>query len=544
MLLLFSVAFCDYMTSGLENPLSYFLVGLLLWLVAAEGCNDNGNGRQRRWMFLLLALLVLNRPDYAVLLLPLAILLAVTACKAYGLRGLLRDACPGVLLLAGWLLFALLYFGSPLPNTFYAKMAAGYPLASTLDLGINYYRATLHGDPVSLLIIAMGIALSVASRRPVLLALAAGQALYLGFILILGGDFMQGRFFALPVFLGAGQMALALAQKAPVLGSATWRRAWQGPAVALMVLSAVILGGFTRYPFTPNTGYPHRLFNVADLRGGLYRDWGLLSPHREWPKPATQAEMPRKSNRICGGLGNHALTQPDTYWIDECALSDPFLARLPAILSGSWWMGHHKRRLPTDYFVYVIGRVPAIADESLRGLLRDVTLAARSPALFSRERLAALWRLNTGYHGSLDLSRYRSTEPLPVVSEHIHFFLSLDELDGAPKPDGHIWQSHLRVGGDWRRLSWPPPRMFNALHVAVEPPRLGESLQLSLSYMEGYEIRVNGELVATIDRVGPEGLLKNHTVPLPRPMQVETIEIRALGRHWNRAFSIGHLHLR
>ena len=211
LLLPFSIAFCDYMTSGLENPLSYFLVGLLLWLVAG-----GDKGQNRRWGFLVLALLVLNRFDYAALFLPLAAWLAAGSFASAGMRGLAgawRDIWPGAALLGAWLLFALIYFGSPLPNPFYAKMLAGYPTMEYIERGLTYFWVTGQRDPATLLVIAAGLLASFIARTPLLLSLAAGQLLYLAFILYAGGDFMQGRFFAVPAFLAVGQLLLASASR-------------------------------------------------------------------------------------------------------------------------------------------------------------------------------------------------------------------------------------------------------------------------------------------------------------------------------------------
>ena len=270
LLLLFSSVFLDYTTSGLESPLSYFLIAALLWLIAADDlsprhsrasgnpeqtasgfaaaphsrrgtlCLDSrlrgndGAARRRRWMFLVLALLVLCRPDYSLLFLPFALWLAVSRTNHSPLEGeserqgrsplpsrwgvirlFLRDVWPGALLLLAWFGFALLYFGSPLSNTFYAKIGSGAPAAESLEQGINYYRMTLQRDPATLFIIAAGLAGAALSRRPALLALAAGQVLYLGFILKTGGGFMLGRFFAAPVFLSVGLLAVALNHPPP-----------------------------------------------------------------------------------------------------------------------------------------------------------------------------------------------------------------------------------------------------------------------------------------------------------------------------------------
>ena len=607
LLLLFSKAFCDYMTSGLENPLSYFLVGLLLWLLAGNNGTRaarhsresetlvldsrlRGNDGGRRWMFLLLALLVLNRPDYGVLLLPLALLLTFTRPNhsplegeserqgrspqpsRWGGKALLHDICPGALLLTAWLSFALIYFGSPLPNTFYAKMGADTATADTLQRAMSYYLATLHRDPVTYVIIAAGIVMALFSRRPALLALAAGQVLYLGFIILAGGDFMLGRFFALPVFLAVGMMVLALnhspdlRQAASAEGATAWRAikaSIKTPLIAALLSLAATLGAFTTYPFMSTPAYhnPVDTLWVMDERGFYYRGLGMLSPRRNWPQVVTQPDTrPRLANRLCGFLGINALTHPHIHLIDECGLSEPLIARLPAIRpneecsggspvlreyhTNTSSSGHNFRRLPTDYFAYAIGMTDTIADESLRGLLRDLTLATRAEPLLTRQRLGAIWRLNSGHYRRLDLSRYRCKDPLPKVSGHIRFRLLLSDLDQAPKADGDEWQGTLF---NWHNPAILP-RFFNAAHITAGPPRPAAALQLSLSDTEDYEILVNGSRVAAITSVAEGdarvGILLNHTVPLPRRMLVETIEIRTLGRHPQRAFSIGHLHIK
>ena len=221
-------------------------------------------------------------------------------------------------------------------------------------------------------------------------------------------------------------------------------------------------------------------------------------------------------------------------------MSDPFIARLPAWLErgAGPGPGHIYRKTPTDYLAYVVGKAATVADENLRGLLRDVAYAARAEPLFTRHRFAAIWRLNTGHHSDLDLSEHQGTRHRPMVSERIHYHLSLGDLAQTPKADGAHWQPVT-----WRDPHLLP-RMFNAAHITVDKPRFATELQLSLSHMEDYEIHVNGARIATIERVGPSGRFKNHTVRLPRPTVVDTISIYVLGRHKNRAFSIGHLFVR
>ena len=188
-------------------------------------------------------------------------------------------------------------------------------------------------------------------------------------------------------------------------------------------------------------------------------------------------------------------------------------------------------------------------------MLRDVQLASRSPALFTWERLAAIWRLNSGHYASLDLSRYQNPmADIPMISEancqraladgldwqaaalhhrrHVYHCIPipLAMLELPPKADGHPWSAKD-----------VPLRFYGRARIVADPPRPATALQLSLSHREDYEIRVNGNLVASIARIGPDGRLQNHTLSLPRPMTVKEVEIRALGRHRARVSSIGHL---
>ena len=532
LLLIFSVAFCDYMTSGLENPLSYFLVGLLLWLLAAD------NERYRQWVFVVLSLLVLNRFDFAALFLPLALLLAWTSLRAGGGRGLCRDVWPGVLLLGGWLVFATVYFGSPLPNSFYAKMASGLPSDSLREWAAGYFIKTAQEDPISLTIIAAGIALSLASGQRVLLALAAGQILYLGFIVQAGGDWMpSGRFFAVPVFLAVGQVILLGADKsrAGAKVSAT---------VTTLLLVALALSFLPRVQ-SPlafaashfNEDDPLRTSKAAERgKHGLFAlsGWQI---EEEWQIAEHPPQQVDYYATACYA-GRPSLGPAPVLRIDICAVTEPFLARLPAVAGHEWnRAGHGIRKVPTDYGEFLTGRTPTIADESLHGLLRDITLATRSPTLFSMERFAAIWRLHSGHYRKLDRSRYRDPAvTIPVVSKTVRHEVPFDLLNRAAKPRYHHWQAADVLTGFF----------YNPLHITIDPPRHAVGLHFSLGHMEKYEVYVNGELIETIE---PKYSLRmhelgTHYLALPQPMWVESIEVRPSGHNlFGGAYVIGHLHI-
>ena len=115
---------------------------------------------------------------------------------------------PGTLLILSWFLFSTFYFGFPLPNTYYAKLNAGYPLDEILIRGWDYL-VSMNKDLNSFFIIITAIILTIISRSKILICLSVGQLLYIGYIVQAGGDFMLGRFFAILVFLSVGQIILS-----------------------------------------------------------------------------------------------------------------------------------------------------------------------------------------------------------------------------------------------------------------------------------------------------------------------------------------------
>jgi hypothetical protein len=52
---------------------------------------------------------------------------------------------------------------------------------------------------------------------------------------------------------------------------------------------------------------------------------------------------------ICGLMGQSGLELgPYVHLLDECALADPLLARLPAVFNDTWRVGHYRRMILCD----------------------------------------------------------------------------------------------------------------------------------------------------------------------------------------------------
>ena len=354
-ILLSSKAFIDFSTSGLENPLTHLLLLVFVW---GWWCLRD-DARRLAFLSLVAALCMLNRLDLVLILAP-PLALASWRLGRKAIRPVVFGSLPIVL----WLAFATFYYGTPFPNTAYAKLSTGLTTDIRLARGVNYFLRTLMSDPVTLPAIAVGLATLVWSRRRTDWSIAVGLLLYFAYILNVGGDFMMGRFFTVPFVV-----AIAVLSRAEWL-TTQWRAsAGATLAVGLGLLAPwepALLSGYgycyannwihgraTREP-TDNSGY---LFvrQITDERRFYFEFTGLLKvglkgvPEHEW---ASDGEKLRSGGRQVVVRQNIGLVGfnagPEVHIIDTLALSDPLLARLPGGDAEST-IGHLAREVPDGY---------------------------------------------------------------------------------------------------------------------------------------------------------------------------------------------------
>jgi arabinofuranosyltransferase len=174
-----------------------------------------------------------------------------------------------------------------------------------------------------------------------------------------------------------------------------------------LLLAALLV---PRNPVTAPVAYtmPPDFHGIADERGYYHRWTGLLprlaDDHAEYEWAAQGREFRRltaihgPSFQALESVGMCAyFAGPDLYVVDRFALSNAFLARLPANRTwfrGGWRVGHYYRDFPEGYLESVGRGRNMIRDKRLAALYDDVQRATTGP-LFSRARWAALWRLNT-----------------------------------------------------------------------------------------------------------------------------------------------------
>ena len=164
-ILIFSNAFIDYSTSGLENPASHLiaLAFVLLFLLPDAIIDD-----ARLFLLGLLAgLATLNRIDTAFLYIP-ALLYLILTRHTWRTAGLILA---GFLPFLVWEVFSVIYYGFPLPNTFYAKLNTGIPLRIMLHQGALYYLDSFTWDPLTLVVIALALFISRKDKKQLMLGI-------------------------------------------------------------------------------------------------------------------------------------------------------------------------------------------------------------------------------------------------------------------------------------------------------------------------------------------------------------------------------------
>ncbi|HEU4419677.1 MAG TPA: hypothetical protein VFT55_12120, partial [Planctomycetota bacterium] len=337
LLLLSSRAFTDYATAGLENPLAHLLLALLIGVAWREA----DPVRRYRRTVLLTALVACTRLDLLLVTAPMVI----AAARGVSWRQRLSLGALGMSPLLGWLLFATVYFGTPIPVVGYAKLGHGLPLPDLVVQGWHYVVASTRHDPTTIAVIAAGIGIGLAQPRLGCRGLAFGALLYCGYIVEVGGDFMVGRLFTPPFVV-----ALAILTRAFAVAP---RRLLVASAAAAPLL--LLLGGVPDFLRSPAHGTPHEPYHgIVDERRIYYDSLGMLSPNRWTPVPGIDSTWLR-AHRLgpiviaWPQVGRYGYERGDHVHICDSWLLDPLLTRLPVIDPTRWRIGHFERRFPEGY---------------------------------------------------------------------------------------------------------------------------------------------------------------------------------------------------
>lgn len=407
--LVLSKAFVEYATSGLETPLTFFLIALFVFVLERKERMTSAC-----WLFLLsliAGLAALNRLDTLLLFFPLFTHLVF---RYFSIRHLSAIAL-GFLPLMAWLLFSLFYFGFLFPNTAYAKLSTGIPTEEYVHQGISYALDLMRNDPASSLILGFSSGLMIylalhalryrASSSPQQLhyiLMGLGGILYCLYIIRIGGDFMSGRLWSTPLLF----QLLALAALMKGLASETGIREGLVGIILLLFFSA-----YLDHEERPNKVSAS---GIADERRWYLDHAGLLNYSRgnniathhhaiEGAEMKRLAEIsPAPIVKESGSIGMRGyFSGSRVIWIDRFALTDPLLARLPitpsniVFFTDGWRVGHYSRQTPTGYVHAVRTGETTRMDPALAAYYAKLRLIVSGP-LFSLERLKTILLFNLG----------------------------------------------------------------------------------------------------------------------------------------------------
>ena len=393
-----SKAYIEYSSSGLENPLSHFLLALFyVDYFRGDPEAEAWPARRIARLYLVASLAYLARPDAILLYLPALLHATVkgfAACRFRLWKPVLAGTSPAWL----WHVFSAAYYGFVFPNTYYAKLAgAGIPGRMLLAQGLAYLWHSLRFDPLTFIVIVLGgLTLLVLARRSLRAAAAAvALLLYLFYVVRIGGDFMSGRFLTLPFLLSALALARRLCSR---------RLGW----VALALLAVYNLAA-PRAPIKMSRRYEpwdsDAERGIADERGYYQKGAALLFYRRGRPFPENAytalARAARQSGRrahVSDTIGfSGFVAGPEIHIIDKLGLADPLLARLPISRRSlaCFQIGHFARRIPAGYVESCESGGNLVADPGLADYYEGLRTITRGP-LWTAERWRCIARYNVG----------------------------------------------------------------------------------------------------------------------------------------------------
>jgi len=400
-----SKAFVDYSTSGLENPLTHLL--LVVFCIFYFRVKDDD--RRLFLVSLTAGLAAFNRMDTILFYIP-AIIYLVSRSR-YILRSIYLSVS-GFIPFILWELFALFYYGFLFPNTAYAKLGAGIPATLLMKHGLIYIRKTAFFDPITLVMIAISFAIPFFKIRRGYIPLASGIFLYLLYIVRIGGGYMVGRYFSAPIL-----MAVVLITHSSF---SEFRKSW-----CFMLAFVLFLSFMSPYPTVLSDEYygKGRDFRtvwgkVIDNRGYLFGSMGLLSVldyrGNEVQKPeevyGRKVYGPFIISFAVGVVG--FAVGPRCHILDENAIADPLLARLPAQERKRIWISHFTRRIPAGYVLSLkVGR-NMICNKNLAEFYDKIRLITRGD-LFDVKRIAAIWEMNIGGYDHLLKDVHKPPHKIP-----------------------------------------------------------------------------------------------------------------------------------
>ncbi|MEE9443603.1 MAG: hypothetical protein V3V99_13140 [candidate division Zixibacteria bacterium] len=422
--LILSNAFIDYSTSGLENPLSFLLLALFLIFYLKQENSEE----KILYISIIASLAAVNRLDTILLYLPAIIYMFWQFRNKKALLNIMIGFSPLII----WEVFSIIYYGFPFPNTAYAKLNTGISVSIMSKQGFCYFANSLNVDPITIFIIGLGLIIPLVTRDKKHAMLMLGLFLYLLYIVRIGGCFMAGRHFAIPIFLATSIIMISFAHfKLVFIGILA--------GISLLLgLTSDYSPIFTRY----NQGYNDKSVSfpnsITDERKFYFQSSGLINYNRNsqyWPNHGwvyeglgVKAERKKVYVAACiGFLGFNA--GPEVHIIDLNALADPLLASVPTYNRYKPSIGHFARNAPGGYQESIMTGENLLSDSSLAKYYNKLKCLIMED-IWSFERFKEIYKMNMGVYDYL-IDEY-------INADIVHFdFSAVNSI----KEEGLVWNA-------------------------------------------------------------------------------------------------------
>ncbi|HNW81319.1 MAG TPA: hypothetical protein PKG52_00355 [bacterium] len=395
-ILICSNSFVDYSTSGLENALSYLLMIVFLTIYLTKELD-------KKWFFLLFlsaGLVILNRMDHGIIVLPFLIAAFFsynkkTFNKYFELRSIFL-AVAGFIPFIVWILFSIIYYGFPFPNTAYAKLNIGVERYLILKQGFFYVLDFFKNDYIGACAVSVALIFTFPIKKQrQYLPFFFSLVLYLIYILWIGGDFMSGRFFTVMILISVVVII---------------RQTFYVKMIQVLVPAIVIISLFNpRSSILSWNNYSYRVIenSIADERGYYYKFTGLFNAAAFSGKPVDPFALKGKKDGftvIKDGVGFSGFNYGPKYHIlDRYALGDPFLARIPYQSPNEakpFRPGHLGREFPEGYVDTIKSGENYILHPEIREFYEKLKVITKSD-IFTIKRFVEILRMNSGYYDNV-----------------------------------------------------------------------------------------------------------------------------------------------
>jgi len=398
--LMLSKSFMDYTTSGLENPLSFLLFAVFGYVVIKK------NTHPYFWFYasLSLALALLNRLDTIIFYAPAMAYLAYARMNTIRWR----QIAVGFMPLIFWFYFSLFYYGFLFPNTKYAKLDTGMGMELYITQGLHYVQYLVVKDTPGAVLILSSLFFIAQKKRfknavpglPYLPAfIALGIVIDCIYVIYVGGDYMMGRFWSIPIFASVWLWYVFCPYRIkPDMIAAVFCALLTAAAVPPL-LQSIRSSCNICIPLVGKVLDASHTFGSNKLFTQLYppqiRRQGRYVFAEDGKKLALEDPPPVKPLYFIGMPGFYAGHRVTI--IDMLGLADPLLARLPASKKQGFYIGHFRRDVPRGYeYALLSGSLDAMP-EPLAKYYEKLQLITEGD-LLDPERLRTIVLFNLGYY--------------------------------------------------------------------------------------------------------------------------------------------------